>query len=533
MFYENLRSSLIRVAVASAVAFSGLVTVANAEPVRGGTLKTFTSGYRTLNPAVQSGAATGAPGSQIFAGLIQVEDNYEIQPYLAKSWEISSDQLSVTFHLVSGAKFHDGQPITSEDVAFSLEAVKANHPFGAAMFGNVESVETPDPETAVFRMSKPVPGLLLSLEPLLMPILPKHVYGDGQELKTHPRNSENVVGSGPFKVEENNPAERLTLVRNDDFFIPDRPYLDKITFAVVKDPLTRVLMMEKGDLDYAAFSGIRPNDATRLEKVTGLTVTTEGYGALGYVHYLEMNLRNKPFSDHKVREALARAIDTGFLAKVIFGGRTEPGTGPLHTGNPFYTADVTRHEPDLDTAAALLDEAGYPLGADGTRFGFTLDVPSWAPAAHGPMAEYIQATLAKLGIKVELRKAPDFGTWVKRISSFDYEATMNGSFNYPDPVIGVHRHFDCENIRNVIWANTEGYCNKDVDAMLSAAATETDLEKRKGLYADIQKTVAEDLVFIYMPQDFSATVYRDDVGNPPSTPFGALAPWTDVYLKTQ
>ncbi|MFD2857814.1 hypothetical protein ACFSZS_28020 [Seohaeicola zhoushanensis] len=116
------------------------------------------------------------------------------------------------------------------------------------------------------------------------------------------------------------------------------------------------------------------------------------------------------------------------------------------------------------------------------------------------------------------------------MSSWDYEATMNGSFNYPDPTIGVHRHFDCDNIKNVIWSNTQGYCNPEVDTLLGAAAVETDMAKRKALYADIQRKVQEDLVFIYMPQDYSATVYSDGVANLPDSPFGALSPFYDVYL---
>lgn len=520
----------LRGAAAGLFAATLTASAGYAEPKAGGTLNLFTTGYRTLNPAVQSGAATGVPGSQIFAGLVRVGKNYEIQPYLAESWEISQDRLSVVFDLVDEARFHDGEPITGEDVKFSFETVIANHPFGRAMFSGIETITVPAPDKVALKLSQPIPGLLLSLQPLLMPILPKHVYDDGQDMKTHPRNMEDVVGSGPYKVEQNIPAERLTLVRNEDFFIKDRPYLDRLVFPLVRDPLTRVLMMEKGEIDYGAFSGIRPNDASRLEKVEGLSITTEGYGAIGYVHYLELNLRNEIFSNLKVRQALSHALDTDFVARVLFGGRTEAGTGPLHTGNPYYSADVTRFEADLDKAAALLDAAGYPVGADGNRFSFVLDVPSWAPQAHVPMAEYTQAQLARLDIAVELRRAPDFGTWVNWISSWDYDATMNGSFNYPDPTIGVHRHFKCDNIRNVIWSNTQGYCNETVDGLLARAEVETDAATRAALYAELQKQISQDIPMIYMPQDFSATVYRDRVGNVPDTPFGALAPLLDVYL---
>ena len=529
--FKNISLGYACVAILAAATMLSFAPLAQANPKSGGTLKTFTSGYRTLNPAVQSGAATGAPGSQIFAGLVSVGENYEIQPYLAKSWSLSDDNLKVTFKLIDGARFHDGEPITGEDVKFSLETVKENHPFGNAMFGSVSSIDVPSPDMVVLNLSKPIPGLMVSLQPLLMPVLPKHIFDDGQGMKTHPRNMEDVVGSGPFKVQENKPAERLVLVRNEDFFIEGRPYLSSIVYPVVKDPLTRMLMLEKGEITYAAFSGIRPNDANRLEKVDGVNVTTAGYGAIGYIHYLELNLREKPFSDRTVREALAHAIDTDFLSKVIFGGRTVPGTGPMHTGNPFYSDDVPMYQVGLDRASKMLDAAGYKIGEDGTRFSFVLDVPSWAIAAHVPMAEYIQARLDKLNIKVELRKAPDFGTWVKRISSWEYAATMNGSFNYPDPTIGIHRHFDCDNIKNVIWSNTQGYCDPEMDTLIDTAAVETDFTKRKAIYADIQKKVQEDIVFVYMPQDFSVTVYNEEVSGIPKSPFGALAPFYDVYLK--
>jgi len=509
----------------------GAIPVAHAEPRAGGTLITVTSGYRSLNPAVQSGAATGIPGSQIFAGLIQVGKDYKINPYLATSWDVSEDQRTVTFHLTRDARFQDGVPITSKDVKFSLETVRANHPFGRAMFGHVSKIDTPDPHTVIFHLSHPIPGLLLSLQPMLMPILPEHIYGNSESIKTDPRNMQNVVGSGPFKVLKNEPGKELVLVRNPDFFIKGRPYLDRIVFEVVQDPLAKVLMMKNGKIDYAPFSGISSRDADQLAHTKGVGLTTEGYDAVGYVHYMEMNLRRAPFDNRDVREALAHAINTKLLTRIISGGRSVPGTGPLHTGNPFYTADTPNYAFDMKKAADMLDKAGYPVGKDGVRFSFTLDVPSWSVQEHLPEAEYIRAQLAKLHINVRLRRAADFGSWVKQIAGWSYDATMNGAFNYPDPTIGVDRLFMCDNVKHVIWSNTEGYCNPDLDSVLNAAAVETDFAKRKELYAKAQRIIDQDVVFIYMPQDFSVTVYSDRLGGLPSGPYGSLAPWYNIYLK--
>jgi peptide/nickel transport system substrate-binding protein len=149
---------------------------------------------------VQSGTATANPSTQIFASPLRYDENWEPQPYLAETWEVAEDGLSVTLNLVEGATFNDGQPITSEDAAFSILNTKENHPF-ASIFEPVSSIDTPDPQTLVINLDKPHPALLLALSPALAPVLPKHIFGDGQDPKSHPANSA-PVGSGPFMLEE-------------------------------------------------------------------------------------------------------------------------------------------------------------------------------------------------------------------------------------------------------------------------------------------------------------------------------------------
>ena len=228
---------LVKGLVASA-ALASVVAVGQAaaeEPVRGGTLVTVLgSNVRNLNSAVQSGIVTGFPGAQLFASPLRYDADWTPQPYLAETWEVSADGLSVTLNLVKNAKFHDGTPLTSEDVAFSVEVIKENHPF-KAMFAPGESVETPDAHTAILKLSKPHPALMLAMSGQLMSILPKHIYGDVpiNEVKTHVRNNENTVGSGPFKLVEYKSGEHVILERFDDFFIEGRPYLDKIVMRII------------------------------------------------------------------------------------------------------------------------------------------------------------------------------------------------------------------------------------------------------------------------------------------------------------
>lgn len=520
--------ALLGVAMACAIA-----PAAWGQVKKGGTLAVGYSSIRTLNPAVQSGAATAMPGSQLFAGLVQVDAKYQPQPYLAERWEISGDGRTYTFHLVKGATFHDGKPITSEDVAFSLEVTKKYHPFGAVMFGAVDKVETPTPDTAVIKLLAPSPGFMQSLQPFLMPILPKHIYGDGQDLKTHPRNVQNVVGSGPFKLVEYKSNEYLIMARNEHFFRKGRPYLDRIVFKLSRDPAAQMIGFERAELDYVPFAGFefRQIDRIAKERKGDIVVTSKGYEATGLVYYLELNLRRKPYDDVRVRRAIQYAIDREFLANKLLVGQVTTAEGPLAATNPFYDASsLVRYPYSMDKAKALLDEAGLKPDADGVRFAMTLDQANWSPNVHGPMAEYIGAQLRRVGIKVTLRRSPDFATWVKRIASWDYDATTNGAWNYPDPVIGVHRLFVCDNIRNQIWTNTQGYCNKAADAALAKGANDLGIEQRKKDYAEFQHIVTNDLAQLFMVEGSYITLYHSYVKNSPLTVWGPVAPWDEVYL---
>lgn len=524
-------------AVVLGAALGGLLAIAPIppagadEPVRGGTLVIGHNSLRHLNPAVQSGNATGVPGTQIFAGLIQLDDKFNVLPYLAKSWEMSSDGLSYTFHLEENTTFHDGKPVTSADVAFSLGVVKNNHPFGVAMFAAVKEVETPDPHTVVIKLSDPHPALLSALSPVLMPVLPKHVYDDGQDIKKHPANSA-PVGSGPFKFVEWKKGQHVILARNENFFRPNRPYLDRIILKIYKDATTRRLALERGDIQYAAFAGVRVASIPKLKALADLDVTIRGYGALGPTNYLEFNHRKKPMSDVRFRKAIAHAIDRDFITQKLHAGVSTPLEGPFHHTSPWYSPDdLVNYDYDLEKAKRLLDEAGLKPDANGIRASLTLDLPTFHPDSSKTVGEYLKPQLAKIGIAITLRNNPDFATWSRRVSNWEYELSMNAIWNYPDPVIGVHRAYLCTNQKKgVIWSNTEGYCNKRVDEVLNQAAVATDFATRKALYAEFQRIVTEELPFTWTNEEPYVTIYNKKVKNLPMSVWGAMQPMDEVYL---
>lgn len=498
------------------------------EPQKGGTLVTVLgTNVRNLNSAVQSGIATGFPGAQLFASPLRYDEDWTPQPYLAESWEVSADGLTVTLNLVKNAKFHDGTPLTSEDVAFSVDVIKANHPF-KSMFAPVESVSTPDAHTAILNLSKPHPALMLAMSGQLMSIIPKHIYGDGEigDVKTHPRNNENVVGSGPFKLAEFKNGEYVILERFDDFFIDGRPYLDKVVMRIITDPAARAIAYENGELHMGAFESL-PRIINRLKKVDGLTVTPEGYGAIGPLDWLAMNTTKGPLQDVRVRKAIAYAVDKNFIHKALMQGTASDSRTGIHPDSPFYNGDVEGYDLDLDKANALLDEAGFAMDGD-SRFSLTIDF-GWPGVK--PQVEYVKAALKKVGIDVEVRSSADFPTWAKRMGEMDFDMSWDTVFNWGDPVIGVHRTYNSENIAKGVWSNTQGYSNARVDELMAMAAVETDTAKRKALYDEFQQIIADELPVYHTNTLPYHTVYSDKVGNPPLGIWGTSTPIDMTYIK--
>ena len=513
-------------AATAAAAFLATSALAD-EPKRGGTLVTvIASTPRVLNPAVQSGVATGFPGAQLFASPLRYDDSWTPQPYLAKSWEVSDDGLKVTLHLVENATFHDGHPITSEDVAFSVDIIKQYHPF-KSMFAPVTSVDTPDPHTAVINLSKPHPALMLAMSGQLMSIIPKHIYGDGQDPKNHPRNNVDVVGSGPFKLVEFKNGEHIILERYDGFFIPGRPYLDKIVMRIMPDSSARAIALENGELMLSAFEA-EPTLINRLSKVKGLTVTEKGYGGIGPIDWLAMNTTRGPLQDKKVRQAIAYAIDKNFILKALLRGTAVEAKTGIHPDSPLYDADVNNYPLDLDKAGALLDEAGYPM-KDGKRFDITMELAPFP--GYKSRTEYIKQALSKVGIEVTLHASPDFPSWAKLMGTLDFDMSLDSVYNWGDPVIGVNRTYMSSNIGKGVWSNTQGYSNPRVDELLDMAANENDPEKRKAYYKEFQEIVADEVPIYFLNAVPMHTIYSDKVGNPPMGIWGTSSPIDMTYLK--
>lgn len=529
---QSLRTSLLRCTLGLAIAVGAAVSgMKSASAADGGTLViASTQVPRHFNGAVQSGVATALPSTQIFASPLRYDDNWNPKPYLAKSWEVAPDGLSVTLHLVDNAVFHDGTPVTSEDVAFSIMTIKKNHPF-QTMLGPVEKVDTPDKLTAIIRLKHPHPALLLAMSPALMPILPKHIYGDGQDIKSHPANLK-PIGSGPYRLTEYKQGEYYTLEKFDKFFIPGRPKLDKIVVKLVSDSKAAMVSLENGDVNALPFvSNVR--DIARLEKMPNVIVTDKGFAGVGPINWLAFNTKKKPLDDVRVRQAIAYAANREFIVGKLMGGKPKLATSPIAPGSPLGEPGVEMYKLDLAKSQKLLDEAGYTKKADGSRMTLTIDYLPGDEEQQRNVAEYLRSQLKQIGINLEVRAAPDFPTWAQRISNYDFDLTMDNVFNWGDPVIGVNRTYLTSNIhKGVIWSNTQQYSNPKVDELLSAAAEETSPEKRKALYSEFQKIVVSDVPIYFINGTPYRNVFSKGLGNLPTTIWGMMSPLDELYWET-
>ena len=484
---------------------------------------------RHFNPAVVSGSATGMIGAQIFASPLRYDENWTPQPYLAKTWGLSKDGLSLTLNLVKGAFFHDGKPITSKDLAFSIMAVKKHHPF-KPMFAPVERVDTPDSLTAVIRLSHPHPVILLALSPPFLPILPKHIYGDGQDLASHPANL-SPIGSGPFKLQSYVKGKYIVLEKNEQFFIPGRPYLDEIIIRYDKDPNAQMVYAERQDAHMLPlFVDIEGLD--RLGRSKHLVVTPQGHEGIGAINWLAFNLLRKPLDDQRVRQAIAYAIDPGFIEKYMNKDRSKRALGPISPHSTFYEPNVKKYDLDLDKACNLLDQAGHEIDSKGVRFALTLDYMPVIPSQQHDIVFYIKRQLSKIGINVNVRSSKNFSEWAKYVSNWDFDMTMDIVYNWGDPIIGVHRTYMSNNIRKgVLWSNTQNYKNNQIDELLNQAGMEMDFTRRKSLYSQFQKILTNELPIVWLNILPLHNIFHEALRNPPISIWGIHSPLDELYWE--
>jgi len=464
---------------------------------RGGTLSMLVQPeVPTLASYLSTSMPVGQTASKIYDGLLEYNFDLSPRPCLAESWNVSPDGLTITFNIRKGVKFHDGHPMTSEDVRYSIMEVLIKYHARGGKFKIIESIQTPDDHTVLIKLKSSSPALMMAFSGYESPIIPKHLFA-GKDIKNHPLANK-PIGTGPFKFVEWKRGQYMRFDRNPDYWSPGQPYFDRIVVQTIPDSATRSAVLEKGDFQLAGFGAVPNNDAKRLGALPNLIVTTKGYENFSPISELDFNTKVKPFNNKKVRQAVAFCIDRKFVIENIWFDFGKIATGPINSNFEaagLYTSKVKNYDVSnrIEVANRLLDEAGYPRKSDGYRFEITHDITPYGSEWQS-FGEYTVQQLDKIGIKARLR-VEDVATWLKRIyTNYDFTLSSNWLNTFADPVLGVHRLYHSNAIKpGTVFKNASRWSSPLTDKLMDMASVEPDQEERGALYQAFQKILVEEV----------------------------------------
>lgn len=469
------------------------------EPKRGGELHSIMSPEPThLAIGLSLQVPAQVIGSKILQSLVKYDFEFKPIPVLAESWTGSEDGKTYTFKLRKNVKWHDGKPFTAKDVVFTTSELLKTHPLSRRVFARAEKISASDDHTVVFQLKEPYAAFMTAFDISSVPIFPAHLY-EGTDYLKNPWN-EKPIGTGPFKFAEWKKGSYVKLVRNDDYWKPGLPYLDAIYFNALPDAATRATQLETGKVHFTSWGNIEGYDVPRLKAMPHLEMTTKGYEVIGTMMWVDFNYRKPPFNDVRFRRALAHAIDREFIRQNIYFGLGKIPNGPISTVTKYYEPNTGMNW-DFNPAKArqMLDDMGLKPDKDGIRLRTTI-MP--IAASYGEqfvrIGEYLKQALKDVGIEAPIVSV-DAATWIKRMGDWEYDLAVNFIGQYGDPELGVARSYISSNIqKGVPFNNMAGYSNPKVDELFAKGAVEMNEAKRRTIYSDLQKTMVDDAVFIWL-----------------------------------
>ncbi len=450
----------------------GLPAATVAQDGGGGTLVAAISAEPDqLDPQLTSAYVSFQVLENVFDTLVEPDENLEMVPSLAESWEVSDDGLTYTFKLRDGVTWHDGSPLTAQDVVYSYGRIRESANNGWR-FGTVTDVTAPDDTTVVFTLSAPTPNLLSNLGAFKGMAIVQQANVESGDITTAP------IGSGPFKVNSWTSGDSIELVRNDDYW-GGAPSLDGVTFRFIPDATVALTNLQSGDANWT--DNLPVQQVNSLKDSTDILV--EGVPSNDY-YYFATNEAREPFSDPRVRQALAWAIDRDAIVQASVFGNGAVNQTAIPATSAFYY-DYAPYSRDLDKAKALLDEAGV------SDLSMDLMVPSTDTQAVTD-AQVIAANLADIGVTVNIRQL-DVSTWLAEQADGNFDAYLWSWVGNLDPGDFYYAQHHTGG-----GFNAQGYSNPMVDELLDAAGAATDADARKELYDQAAKLIVDDASYVYL-----------------------------------
>jgi peptide/nickel transport system substrate-binding protein len=427
----------------------------------------------SLDPRIGTDAMAERIGGLLFDSLVKKDEHFEMQPWLATSWE-QPDPLTWVFHLRDGVHFHDGRALSAWDVAWTINSLIDGTLLSSksGAFAHVARADASDRLTVTIHMKSADTSLLFNLSDGLFGVVPQ---GSGKDFGRNP------VGSGPFRFISAEQDKDVVVARNDSYWGTE-PKIERVRFAVVPDAVTVALELEKGSVDLAS-NELTLDMVHALESRPGLkTETGEG----SPVMYLNFNVAHGPLADVRVRQAIACAMDRQAIVDAVWRGKARLADTLLPAGHWAAAAPAgLAHWPhDVARARSLLVAAGY-------SHGLHLEMKTSTDETTRLLAEILQQQLAAAGITLTLRSS-EFGTFYSDVSGGRFEMyalRWIGSNEDPD----IFRYAYGSDRFPPKGGNRGHYANPQVDALLAHAASISDEAQRRTDYVQVEKILAGEL----------------------------------------
>ena len=431
-----------------------------------------------LDPRVGVDAQSERIDELLFDSLVRRDDHFNLRPALADSWEIP-DPTTYVFHLHRGVHFHNGQPLTSRDVKWTIDSLLTGkvRSSKASTYKWVDHIDAVDDYTVIFHLKEPFASLLWNLSDGAIGIVP---YGSGEEFNRNP------IGSGPFCFVSAQQDKEVIVRRNRNYW-GTAAKLDRIDFKVIPDSTTRALELRKQSADIA-INALTADTVLTLKRDPNLTIMQ----APGTIYsYLALNLRDRVLGDVRVRRAIAYAIDVHPIIHYIWRDQAQAAYSVLPPEHWAYDPDTEKYPHDPARARKILDDAGYKP-VNGVRFHVTMKTST--EESTRLLSAVLQQQLREVGIALDIRTF-EFATFFADISkgAFQlYSLRWIGGNQDPDIFEDIfdsssfppHRH------------NRSFYSNPRIDELIREGRRTLDQDKRKEMYYEVQHIVAEDLPYI-------------------------------------
>lgn len=481
-----------------------------------------------LIPILATDSSSHAIAGLIYNGLLKYDKNLNLTGDLAYKWEVSDDKKVITFHLRKGVKWHDGTEFTSKDVKFTYETIVDNNTPTAydSDFRIIDKVETPDDYTIkVYYKTAYAPAL----SSWTIGILPYHKLKGVTITKSELQRS--PIGTGPYKFKEWKAGHSVTLEAYDNYY-EGRPNLDRYTMKIIPDTSTMFLELLNKNIDLMGLSPLQ------FAKQTSNPRFVSDYNKYSYLSnsytYIGYNLKHRFLQDKRVRQALSYATPKEDIIKGVLFGLGIPADGPFKPGTIWYTDNVTKYNYDLEKAKLLLKEAGFEdknkdgiVEKDGVPFIITITT-NQGNTTRSSIAEIIQHTWKKIGIKVEIRIL-EWATFITEyIDKRNFDVVILGWTipMEPDPYDVWHSSRCGGKNLNFIC-----YQNQEVDKLIEEGRLEFDVQKRVKIYHKISQILAEDqpYTFLFYPKALIALHKR--FKNVEEAPAGIMHNFIDWYVE--